>query len=310
MSYEEYKKKKKNSLGSLQKELEKINTKTKSYDDDRYWKLSCDKSGNGYAIIRFLPAPVSEDIPWVQIFSHSFQGPGGWYIEKSLTTMGQKDPVSEANSILWNSGDEYDKKIARDRKRKLRYTSNIYVVKDPANPDNEGKVFLYEYGKKIHDKIIEKLSPPEVPDGFTPESPVNVFDFEEGANFMLQAAQVSGYRNYDKSKFDSQSEFLGGDDAKLKEVFDGINSLQELVSPGEFKSYDELKAKFEKVVHGTTSTQSAETQELEETYEEYRVPEVKQTVTNTTEDSVESSDSNANDDDDALNYFEKLAQED
>ena len=220
MSYEEYKKKKKNSLGSLQKELEKINTKTKSYDDDRYWKLSCDKSGNGYAIIRFLPAPVSEDIPWVQIFSHSFQGPGGWYIEKSLTTMGQKDPVSEANSILWNSGDEDDKKIARDRKRKLRYTSNIYVVKDPANPDNEGKVFLYEYGKKIHDKIIEKLSPPEVPDGFTPENPVNVFDFEEGANFMLQAAQVSGYRNYDKSKFDSQSEFLGGDDAKLKEVFD------------------------------------------------------------------------------------------
>ena len=149
-----------------------------------------------------------------------------------------------------------------------------------------------------------------MPDGFTPESPVNVFDFEEGANFMLQAAQVSGYRNYDKSKFDSQSEFLGGDDAKLKEVFDGINSLQELVSPGEFKSYDELKAKFEKVVHGTTSTQSAETQELEETYEEYRAPEVKQTVTNTTEDSVESSDSNANDDDDALNYFEKLAQED
>ena len=310
MSYEEYKKKKKNSLGSLQKELEKINTKTKSYDDDRYWKLSCDKSGNGYAIIRFLPAPVSEDIPWVQIFSHSFQGPGGWYIEKSLTTMGQKDPVSEANSILWNSGDEDDKKIARDRKRKLRYTSNIYVVKDPANPDNEGKVFLYEYGKKIHDKIIEKLSPPEVPDGFTPESPVNVFDFEEGANFMLQAAQVSGYRNYDKSKFDSQSEFLGGDDAKLKEVFDGINSLQELVSPSEFKSYDELKAKFQKVVHGTTSAQSAETQELEETYEEYRAPEVKQTVTNTTEDSVESSDSNANDDDDALNYFEKLAQED
>lgn len=310
MSYEEYKKKKKNSLGSLQKELEKINTKTKSYDDDRYWKLSCDKSGNGYAIIRFLPAPVSEDIPWVQIFSHSFQGPGGWYIEKSLTTMGQKDPVSEANSVLWNSGDEDDKKIARDRKRKLRYTSNIYVVKDPANPDNEGKVFLYEYGKKIHDKIIEKLSPPEVPDGFTPESPVNVFDFEEGANFMLQAAQVSGYRNYDKSKFDSQSEFLGGDDAKLKEVFDGINSLQELVSPSEFKSYDELKAKFEKVVHGTTSAQSAETQELEETYEEYRAPEVKQTVTNITEDSVESSDSNANDDDDALNYFEKLAQED
>ena len=154
-------------------------------------------------------------------------------------------------------------------------------MKDPANPDNEGKVFLYEYGKKIHDKIIEKLSPPEVPDGFTPESPVNVFDFEEGANFMLQAAQVSGYRNYDKSKFDSQSEFLGGDDAKLKEVFDGINSAQ-----------------------------SAETQELEETYEEYRAPEVKQTVTNITEDSVESSDSNANDDDDALNYFEKLAQED
>ncbi len=310
MSYEDYKKKKKNSLNFLQKELEKINTKTKSYDDDRYWKLSCDKSGNGYAIIRFLPAPVSEDIPWVQIFSHSFQGPGGWYIEKSLTTIGQKDPVSEANSVLWNSGDEDDKKIARDRKRKLRYTSNIYVVKDPANPDNEGKVFLYEYGKKIHDKIIEKLSPPEVPDGFTPENPVNVFDFEEGANFMLQAAQVSGYRNYDKSKFDSQSEFLGGDDAKLKEVFDGINSLQELGAPGEFKTYDELKAKFEKVVHGTTSTQSAETQELEETYEEYRVPEVKQTVTNTTEDSVESSDSNANDDDDALNYFEKLAQED
>ena len=192
----------------------------KSYTDERLWKPELDKSGNGYAVLRFLPAVHGEDLPWAKVYSHAFQGPTGqWYIENSLTSIGGKDPVSEYNSKLWNTGVDSDKEIARKRKRKLSYYSNIYVVKDPANPENEGKVFLFEYGKKIHDKIIEKLSPPEVPDGFTPENPVNVFDFEEGANFMLQAAQVSGYRNYDKSKFDSQSEFLGGDDAKLKEVF-------------------------------------------------------------------------------------------
>lgn len=316
MSYADYKNRKKKNLGNLQKELEKINTKTtKSYEDDRYWKLSCDKSGNGYAIIRFLPACGNEDIPWVQIFSHSFQGPGGWYIEKSLTTLGQKDPVSEANTLLWNSGVESDKKIARDRKRKLRYVSNILVVKDPANPDNEGKVFLFEYGKKIHDKIIEKLSPPEVPDGFTPEDPVNVFEFEDGANFMLQAAQVSGYRNYDKSKFDNQSSLFDGEDSKLEKVYNSLHSLQELIAPSEFKTYDELKAKFDKVVHGVTTTSSAETAQEEDVDLAEKMFGSKSSVTEDVEQTIstgsdESETTETVEQDDALSYFEKLSQED
>ena len=154
MSFKDLKKQSK--LGSLTaklvKEVEKMNN-TGGNADDRIWKLDVDKSGNGYAVIRFLPAPEGEDLPFVKLYSHAFQGPGGWFIENSLTTLGQKDPVSEHNSELWNSGSDANKEIARKQKRRLSYYSNIYVVSDPANPENEGKVFLYKYGKKIFDTV-------------------------------------------------------------------------------------------------------------------------------------------------------------
>ena len=172
-----------------------------SYVDDRFWKPTVDKAGNGYAVIRFLPAPQGEDLPWVRYWDHGFQGPSGlWYIENSLTSIGQNDPVSEMNSVLWNSGREEDKQTARDRKRRLHYVSNIMVVSDPGNPDNEGKVFLYKFGKKIFDKIMDVMQPQ-----FADEDPVNPFDFWEGANFKLKIQQVAGYRNYDKSEFANTS---------------------------------------------------------------------------------------------------------
>ena len=315
-SFAALKKSRSSSLSKLVTETAKINAPSEgSNEDNRFWTPSVDKAGNGYAVIRFMPPAKGEEMPFVRIWDHGFQGPGGWYIEKSLTTLGQKDPVSEANTLLWNSGVESDKKIARDRKRKLRYVSNILVVKDPANPDNEGKVFLFEYGKKIHDKIIEKLSPPEVPDGFTPEDPVNEFEFEDGANFMLQAAQVSGYRNYDKSKFDNQSSLFDGEDSKLEKVYNSLHSLQELVAPSEFKTYDELKAKFDKVVHGVTTTSSAETAQEEDVDLAEKMFGSKSSVTEDVEQTIstgsdESETTETVEQDDALSYFEKLSQED
>ena len=154
--------KKQSSLGSLTqklvKEVEKMNT-TGGGGDERLWKPELDKTGNGYAVIRFLPSPDGEDIPWAKLYSHAFQGPGGWYIENSLTTTGGKDPVSDYNRELWNSGNEADKDTVRKQKRKLSYYSNIYVVKDQVNPQNEGKVFLFKYGKKIFDKVMEAMQP-------------------------------------------------------------------------------------------------------------------------------------------------------
>ena len=197
MSFKDLKKQSK--LGSLTaklvKEVEKMNN-TGGNTDDRIWKLDVDKSGNGYAVIRFLPAPEGEDLPFVKLYSHAFQGPGGWFIENSLTTLGQKDPVSEYNSLLWNNGTDAGKETARKQKRKLTYVSNIYVVKDPANPENEGKVFLYKYGKKIFDKIMEAMKPE-----FADETPINPFDFWAGANFKLKIRRVESYQNYDKSEF-------------------------------------------------------------------------------------------------------------
>ena len=190
------------------------------YQDDRFWKPELDKTGNGYAVIRFLPAVSGEDLPWQRVWSHAFQGPGGWYIENSLTTLNQKDPVSEYNSKLWNSGVESDKEIARKQKRKLQYYSNIYVVSDPKHPENEGKVFLFRYGKKIYDKLMEALQPQ-----FEDETPVNPFDFWEGANFKLKIRKVDGYWNYDKSEFDSPSE-LNEDDSELDKIWKTEYSLK------------------------------------------------------------------------------------
>src|SRR6056300_515957 len=237
--------KKQSKLGSLTqklvKEVEKMNNAGSS-GDDRLWKLECDKSGNGYAVIRFLPAPNGEDLPFVKLYSHAFQGPGGWFIENSLTTLGQKDPVSEYNSQLWNSGLESDKDVARKQKRKLSYYSNIYVVKDPANPANEGKVFLFKYGKKIFDKILNAMQPE-----FDDEDPINPFDFWQGANFKIKIVKKDGYWNYDKSEFDRVDPLLDDDDA-LEAVWKKQYSLTALTAPDQFKTYEQLEARLKMVL--------------------------------------------------------------
>jgi len=210
--------------------------------DDRFWKPDVDKAGNGYAVIRFLPAPGDEDVPFVRIWDHGFQGPGGWYIEKSLTTLGQKDPVSEYNSELWNSGIDANKDLVRKQKRRLGFISNIYVVKDPSHPENEGKVFLYQYGKKIFDKLNAAMHPE-----FQDEEPINPFDLWTGANFKLKIRNVEGYRNYDSSAFDTAGPLFDEDD-KLEAIWKSESSLQEFIDPKNFKSYEELKTKLHRVL--------------------------------------------------------------
>jgi len=218
MGFSDLKKKSKAGIEDLIKKMDD-QTKAKDYKDDRFWRPEQDKSGNGFAIIRFLPPVDGEDVPWVKVYNHAFQGPGGWYIENSLTTLGQKDPVGELNNMLWNSGLESDKDLARVRKRKLTYISNIYVVSDPANPQNEGKVFLYKYGTKIFEKIQEVMKPE-----FQDEEPVNPFDFWKGANFRIKIRKVGGYTNYDASKFDSMTP-LSGDDAQLERIWKSQHAL-------------------------------------------------------------------------------------
>ena len=247
MSFANMKKNRNKSLESLIKETEKINSPSfGNGDDDRFWRTALDKSGNGYAVIRFLPAPAGEDVPWVRTFNHGFQGPGGWYIENSLTTLGQKDPVSEYNTSLWNSGIEANKDIARKQKRRLTYISNIYIVKDPSNPENEGTVRLFKYGKKIFDKVNDMMNP-----SFEDETPVNPFDFWEGANFKMKIRKVDGFSNYDKSEFDNPAPLLEDDD-KMEEIWKTQHSLQEFLAPEHFKSYIDLKVKLDKILGTTT----------------------------------------------------------
>jgi hypothetical protein len=237
----------KKSLDALTAELSKVNGTSESKgSDDRFWTATVDKAGNGYAVIRFLPSPPNEDVPFVRVFDHGFQGPGGWYIENSLTTLGKQDPVSEYNSKLWNSGIEANKDIARKQKRRLHFVSNIYIVNDPANPANEGKVFLYKYGKKIFDKLNDAMNPQ-----FPGDEPVNPFDFWEGANFKLKIRNVEGYRNYDKSEFDKVGPLLT-DDEELEGVWKTEHSLQEFIAPKNFKSYEELQSRLMKVLDENT----------------------------------------------------------
>ena len=290
--------KKSNSLDKILAAVEKESApvEKQSYVDERLWKPELDKSGNGYAIIRFLPAPDGEEMPWVKLWNHAFQGPTGkWYIENSLTTLNQKDPVSEYNSKLWNSGVESDKEIARKQKRKLQYYSNIYIVSDPKHPENEGKVFLFRYGKKIYEKVMEALQPQ-----FEDETPVNPFDFWEGANFKLKIRKVDGYWNYDKSEFDSASK-LNEDDSELDKIWKSEYSLKDFLAASNFKTYDELKNRLDDVLTGSQSTSgSAENVELDDT------PEVdvedKQYVDNVVKTTSTESD-------DSLDYFQKLAKE-
>tara|TARA_B100000214_G_scaffold257360_1_gene189764 strand:+ start:838 stop:1704 length:867 start_codon:yes stop_codon:yes gene_type:complete len=282
--------KKQSSLGSLTAKLVKEVEKTNKVNtgDERLWKPEVDKAGNGYAVIRFLPAPDGEDLPWVKMYSHAFQGPGGWYIENSLTTLNQKDPCSEFNTSLWNSGVESDKQIARNQKRKLAFYSNIYVVKDPANPENEGKVFLYKFGKKIFDKIMGAMQPE-----FEDESPLNPFDFWQGADFKVKIKKVAGYWNYDSSEFAAASPLLKDDDA-LESIWKKEYSLSEIVAADQFKTYDELKKRLESVLRlnqAPVTSPIDEEAELED-LSEGRTPEA-----------------NSPAEDDALSYFQKLAEE-
>ena len=295
--------KKQSKLGSLTsklvKEVEKMNTA--SGGDDRLWKPEVDKSGNGYAVIRFLPAPEGEDIPWVKMYSHAFQGPGGWYMENSLTTLGSKDPVSEHNSQLWNSGSDANKEIARKQKRKLSYYANVYIVKDPANPSNEGGVFLYKFGKKIFDKIQESMQPE-----FEDENAINPFDFWQGADFKIKIKKVAGFWNYDSSEFAAVSPLLPDDEA-LEALWKKEYSLQELVSSDKFKSYDDLKTRLAYVL-GNKYKPSSFVEEDNFRGELEDLSEGRNKVAAPTPVAV-AAPSNDEDEDDALSYFQKLAEE-
>ena len=284
--------KKQSRLGSLTSklttEIEKMNSKGTSGADDRLWKLEVDKAGNGYAVIRFLPAPDGEELPWAKVWSHAFQGPGGWYIENSLTTLGGKDPVSEYNRLLWNSGNDADKDLARKQKRKLTYISNIYVVKDPTNPENEGKVFLYKFGKKIFDKLTAAMQPE-----FEDEEAIDPFDFWKGANFKLKAKNVAGYRNYDSSEFSATSALLDDDDA-LEAIWKKQYSLEEFTAADQFKSYPDLEKRLNSVLNTSRPPVAPEVA----TEEEEIVTAPPEPVT-----------ASASTDDDALSYFQRLAEE-
>ena len=290
-------KKGRGNFDSLMKEVEKIATPQtqEAQKDDRFWSLEVDKAGNGSAIIRFLPPPKGEDLPWVRIWNHGFQGPTGkWYIENSLTTLGKPDPVSELNTELWNSGTEANKEIARKQKRRLAYIANIYVVKDPAHPENEGKVFLYKFGKKIFDKIKDVMQPQ-----FEDEEPINPFDFWKGANFKLKARNVEGYRNYDKSDFESSTPLA--EDDEMEKIWNREHSLQEFLDPKHFKSYEELKQKLEQVLStSSASTPRVDNVSLEEDFEKPRPKPV----------AKKQQEVDLDDDDESLSYFAKLANDD
>ena len=296
--------KKQSRLGSLTSkltsEIEKMNKGTTNGADERLWKLEVDKAGNGYAVIRFLPAPDGEELPWAKVWSHAFQGPGGWYIENSLTTLGQKDPVSEYNRLLWNSGSDEDKDQARKQKRKLSYISNIYVVKDPANPQNEGKVFLYKFGKKIFDKITAAMQPE-----FEDEEAIDPFDFWQGANFKLKAKNAAGYRNYDSSEFTKTEALLDDDDA-LETLWKGQFSLEEFTSADQFKSYQDLEKRMNSVLNPTTrKSLDPETFDEQEELTLKSRDQIKEEVSVVKEPVAVAADDN----DDALSYFQRLAEE-
>ena len=285
---------KKSNFQDLLSKAENLNkSETKSGPDERLWKPEVDKAGNGYAVIRFLPAPNEEDLPWAQVWSHAFQGPGGWYIENSLTTLGKKDPVSDLNRELWNAGAEGSpqRDQARKQKRKLNYYSNIYVVKDSANPANEGRVFLYRYGKKIFDKIMESMQP-----AFEDESPVNPFDFWKGADFKLKITRVAGFWNYDKSEFAETSTLGGFNDKELEALWNEEHSLAAFTADDQFKSYEDLKFRLESTLKGNY-TKPVDAETFGEEVESTPAP-------------VASAPASVNEETDTLSYFAQLAKDD
>ena len=298
--------KKQSKAGSLterlMKKVEKLNEKGNN-TDERLWKPAVDKAGNGYAVIRFLPAHANCELPWTQVWSHAFQGTGGWYIENSLTTIGKDDPVGELNRSLWNSGRESDKDIARKQKRKLSYYANVYVVKDSINPENEGEVKLYKFGKKIFDKITAAMQPE-----FDDEEAINPFDFWQGANFKLKIKQVAGFWNYDSSEF-GKTEALLDDDAELEKIYDKIYDLSEFTAPDQFKTYEQLKSRLDTVL-GTkqvvTPTRRVADEDLEDV-SEGKGATVDEELANLSAAATASA--TEEEEDDALSYFQKLAEE-
>jgi len=283
------------NLDKLSKAIEALNTSSEGNEkSDNFWRPEVDKAGNGMATIRFLPAPAvdgDDALPWVKIFSHGFQGAGGWLIDNCLTTKNQQCPVCEHNSSLWNSGIEANKDIVRKQKRKLNYIANVYIVSDPKHPENEGQVKLFKFGKKIFDKISEAMNPQ-----FADEQAINPFDMWKGANFKLKIRKVEGYQNYDKSEFESSSPLLSDDD-ELEKIWQSEFSLAEMISDKEFKSYDALKQRLDKVL-GLNGEAPKTT--------------VEQTKAKNFDAKTKSNDSpfKDNSEDDDMAYFSKLAEED
>ena len=294
MSFETLKRNRGANISKIVQAAQATNTgETKSYVDERIWKPTVDKAGNGYAVLRFLPGKDG-DIPFVRYWDHGFKGPTGlWYIENSLTSIGQTDPVGELNSKLWNSGIESDKEKARAQKRRLHYVTNVYVVSDSSAPQNEGKVFLYKFSKKIFDKIFDQMNPE-----FADETPVDPFDFWEGADFKLKIRNVEGYRNYDKSEFSSPAALLDGSEDKLKEVYENMHDLTEFTNPKNYKTYDELKTKLGKVLGEQANAGSYMMRE------EVKINEPVAAVEPVTAEEV------SDEDQDTMSYFAKLAKED
>ena len=288
------------NLDKLAKALEQISSNESAGNQDNFWRPEVDKAGNGLATIRFLPAPEvdgDESLPWVKIFTHGFQGPGGWFIDNCLTTKNQQCPVCESNSALWNSGIEANKQIARDRKRKLSYIANVYIVSDPKHPENEGQVKLFKFGKKIFDKITEAMNPP-----FEDETPINPFDMWAGANFKLKIRKVAGYQNYDSSEFESSSVLGNFDDAKLEEIWKKEHSLQELVSDKEFKSYDDIKKRLDRVLGQAVDRPKTTVETIKEQTRSQPVRDER--------DDTPWEDTSTTEDDDDMAYFRNLAEED
>jgi hypothetical protein len=312
MSFATLKKQSNSVFEKLTKEVEKIsNPESGSSGDERLWKPEMDKSGNGYAVIRFLPAPEGEDIPWAKVWSHAFQGPGGWYIENSLTTLNKKDPVGEMNRQLWNSGSDADKEIARKQKRKLSYYANIYVVEDPAHPENEGRVFLYKFGKKIFDKIMAAMQPE-----FKDETPINPFDFWQGADFKVKIRKVDGYWNYDKSEFSRPGTLGNFSDDQLEAVWKKEYSLTEFTNESNFKTFEELEARLNQVLNTRAPARRVDHEtEEDEMVSAPAAPsswseEVSSFRSTVSAPAPSLPSFNSEEEDDDLSYFARLAEED
>ena len=282
------------NLDKLKAKVSELNASTEgATDKEKFWRPEVDKAGNGMATIRFLPASAQDGddgLPWVKIFSHGFQGPGGWLIDNCLTTKSQQCPVCEHNNKLWNSGIEANKEIVRKQKRKLNYIANIYIVSDPKHPENEGQVKLFKFGKKIFDKITEAMNP-----AFEDETPINPFDFWKGANFKLKITKVAGYQNYDKSEFTSAAP-LSENDEELEKIWKSESALSELVADKEFKSYDFLKTRLEKVLG---LNDDGDAPRARTTVEQAKAAPKKPVAFDA-----------PSEDDDDMAYFSKLAEED